>query len=100
VGHADARAACLDDELLREQLAHGLLVGVAEDGVDGRAERPQLLEHRDGRDVAAVEDQVGCAEPLEARLGDPSRSPRQVRVGDRRDEYGADTTCALRRATR
>ena len=75
VGHPDARAARLDDELLRQQLADGRLVGVAEDGVDRRAERAQLLEHRQRRDVAAVEDQVGGAQPLEARLGDPSRSP-------------------------
>jgi hypothetical protein len=54
--------------------------------VHRRSERAELLEHGDGRDVAAVEDRVGLPQPLQTRLGEPSGSPGKVRVRDRHDD--------------
>ena len=41
-----------------------------------RAERAELLEERDGDEVAAVQDQVGAAQPLDARRRAAPRAPR------------------------
>jgi hypothetical protein len=38
--------------------------------VHGRAERPQLLEDREGREVAGVEDQVGATQFVQTCLGE------------------------------
>jgi hypothetical protein len=61
VNHPEPDARGMDDVLLRQALAHGRLVGVAVNGLDRRADRRELIEKRDGREVAPVEDQVGAA---------------------------------------
>jgi hypothetical protein len=71
-----------DHAFLRQQLAQGELVGVAPDRLDRRAERLQLLERGDRRDVAGVKDQVGRPEQVEALVRQPPRAARQVGVGD------------------
>jgi hypothetical protein len=69
VDHRDPRLFDLDDALLRQQLAQSGLVGVAPDRLDRRAERLQLLEDCDRRDVAGVQDQIGGPKKLEALVG-------------------------------
>jgi hypothetical protein len=86
VQHPDPRAAELDHELLGQEVTERRLVHVAAHPVHGRPERAQLLERAGRREVAAVEDRVGGPQALETRLGEPSGSPREVRVRDRRDD--------------
>ncbi len=90
VDDPDPRPAGVHDELLRQQLPERGLVRIPVDGVDGRAEQAQLLEHGQRGEVAGVEDHVGRPQPVETCLGEPSGSPRQMRVGDRRDEHGEE----------
>ena len=68
VDHADARALGLDDAALgqpRASAGASTLPSTATPA--GRA--LELVEHRGGRDVAGVEDQVGAAQALEAAAG-------------------------------
>src|SRR4051812_26160302 len=85
----EPRATDLDDELLRQQLPQGRLVRIAVDGVHRGADRPQLVQHGSGGEVAAVDDRVCTAKLLQTCLGEPAGSPRKMCVGDRRDEHGA-----------
>ena len=82
VGHPEPRALHLQDELLRQKRPERRLVGVAVDGFHGRAERPELLEHGQRREVAAVEDQIRRVAAVQTFLGELSGSPRKVRIGD------------------
>ena len=74
-----------DHAFLRQQLAQSRLVGIAPDGVDRRPQRAQLVEHRNGRDVAGMKDPVSGPQQLEALVGESPRTPRQMGVGDDRD---------------
>jgi len=56
VNHSDPSLFDLDGALLRQELAQSRLVGVAPDRLNRRAERPQLLEDCDRRDVTGVQD--------------------------------------------
>src|SRR3954447_3168858 len=85
VRHADPDRPDLDDALRREQCAERRLVGIPVHRVHRRPERAQLVEERDARKVARVQDYVGAAQLLHARLGEPPGSPRKMRVGDDRD---------------
>lgn len=88
VDEAERGAARLENELLRQLGDERRLVDVAVDGVHGRPDRPELLEERDGGEVAQVEDEICRAKPVQTRLGEPAGSPRKVRVRDSRDEHG------------
>jgi hypothetical protein len=93
VHHPDPDVLDLDYELLRQERSQRRLVGVSVDRLHRRPDRAQLLQHRHGREVAAVEDQVGPAQRLETDLGEPSGSPRQVRVRD--DDYFLRQGCCF-----
>ena len=67
---------------------HAGPVDVAVDGVDGRAERLQQLEHLDRDEVAGVEDRVGGAHPLHARGGQRPAAAGHVRVADDGQAHG------------
>jgi hypothetical protein len=86
VDEPDPRLRRVDLEPLGEQRSERRLVDVAANGVQGRPERAQVLEGRQARDVACVQDQVGRAQQLDAALREPPRPARQVRVRDDRDE--------------
>jgi hypothetical protein len=93
VHHPDPDLLDLENELLREQLPQRRLVGVPVHRLHRRSDRAQLLQHRHGREVAPVKDQVGPAQRLQTDLGEPSGSPREVRVGD--DDYFLRQGCCF-----
>jgi hypothetical protein len=94
VRHADADALDVELEAARQRGLKRRLVGVAGDGMHGRAEPAQLVEEGGADEVARVEDEIGGAEPLDARVRQAARAPRQMRVGDDGDERQA-TQCYL-----
>jgi hypothetical protein len=101
VRHPQSRALHLDDPLDRKERLQRRLVRIAGDGLHRRPQRAKLLEERDGGEVAGVQDQVGGPQSLDARIRQPPRAPREVRVGDDRDEryrsvYGAPTRTVVR----
>jgi hypothetical protein len=85
VGHPDPSPLHLDDRLHREERLQRRLVRVPDDGRHRRPERPELLEERDRREVARVQDEVGRTQSLDARVRQPPLAARKVRVGDDRD---------------
>jgi hypothetical protein len=85
VQHPDPHMLDLDDAALGQKAAQLRLVGIAVDCDKRRAKRLQLLERRDARDIAGVEDEIRGAQKLEAAIGQPARAARQVRVGNNGD---------------
>jgi hypothetical protein len=85
VQHPDPPLLDLDDAAFGQKSAQLRLVGVAVNGRQRRPEPPQLLERRDARDVAGVEDQIRGAQELDAAIGKSARATRQVRIGDNGD---------------
>jgi hypothetical protein len=82
VHHPDPGPGGLDDALAWKQLAQRRLVHVPDHGLDGRADPLQLLEEGEGGQVAAVEDEIGRAQPLDAGVGKAPRPARQVGIGE------------------
>ena len=87
VDHRDPHALEVQLEARGQAPAQLGLVDVAVHRPHGHSERAQLLEGRDARDVAGVEDQVGPFEVLHAGRPQPARALRQVCVGDDRDDH-------------
>ena len=85
VPHPNASSGHVDDALLRQELAQRRLVDVAEHRVYWRPKRLELLEEDDGRQIAGMKNQICRAQPLQTELGEPSGSPRKMRVRDHRD---------------
>jgi hypothetical protein len=81
----DPDVADLDHPLLGKQRAQLRVVLIAAHGDHGRPEGFELDEHRPRHEVAGVHDQVGRAEPIDARAGQLPAAPGQVRVGDDRE---------------
>jgi hypothetical protein len=69
VNHPDLDASDLDDTLFRQRRLQGLLVHVAVDAFDRRAERAQLLEELRRDEVAAVQDEIRGGDEPDAFLG-------------------------------
>lgn len=84
VDDADPRARGLDNPRLGKQRSQRGVVDVAVHGLH-RRERPQLLEHAQRHEVARVDDQIGRLELAQARVREPPRPARQMRVGENRD---------------
>jgi hypothetical protein len=89
VHHPDARPGRLDDALARKQLSQRRLVHVSGHRLHGRAEPLQLLEEGERGQVAAVQDQIGRAELLDAGSREAPIPARQVRIGDDGEERKA-----------
>jgi hypothetical protein len=75
----EPRALDLHDPSLGQGFSQRGLVHVPDDALD-RSESPELLEHRNRREVTRVQDQVRLLEPAQAIRGQPPRSSRQVRI--------------------
>jgi len=82
VDQADAGAFDLHRVLVGEGLLQRRLVHVPVHRLDGRAERPQLLEERRRDEVPAVEDQVGPAQEPRAFVRQRTAAAREMRIGD------------------
>ena len=82
VQHPDPHLLDVDNMAFGQKAAQLRLVGVPVDGDKRRPERLQLLERRDARDVAGVEDQIRGAHELDAAIGQPARAAGQVRIGN------------------
>jgi hypothetical protein len=89
MGDADPYVLHKHDQLLRQLLPQRRLVDVAEDGVHRRPERAEILEGRERRVVASVEDQVCLAQPAYTLVGQQPRASREVRVADRSHDHGS-----------
>ena len=98
VHHPDARAVRLHHPLRRQRAPQLRVVDVAVHGEDRRPERLELREDPGLQHVAAVQDEVGGAQALHARLGQPPAAARQVGVGDDGQAHGAPDATAPRRA--
>jgi hypothetical protein len=61
------------------------LVHVPVDAFDA-SESAELLERGDGREVAGVDDEIGSAQELDARVRQPPSTARQVRVSEDCDQ--------------
>ncbi len=85
VNEADPEAFSLDDAARRQLAPESRVVHVPVNRLHG-AELSQLGEHRGGREVAHVDDEIGGVEQAQARVGKPARAARQVRVADQRDQ--------------
>jgi hypothetical protein len=85
VDEPDAKALGFDHAPGGQRLAKGRLVHVPVHGLD-RPDLAQVLEHRGGREVADVEDEIGGAEKAQAVVGKPPDAARQVCVADERDQ--------------
>jgi hypothetical protein len=90
VDEGEAGLAENDLEGLRQALAETRLVDVAVDGVNPRAEGLELLQNRDGGEVAGVDDGLRFGDQLFAALRQAPGSLRHVGVGDDR-EHAADS---------
>jgi hypothetical protein len=80
----DVRILDADDALARERFLQRRLVHVPVDRGD-RSDRLELLEDAARDEVAAVDDQVGGSQQLQAGIGQPPRTAREMRVRDDRD---------------
>jgi hypothetical protein len=78
VQHPDPHLLDLDDAALWQKAPQLRLVGVSVDGLHRRPERLQLLECREARDVAGVQDQVRDAEELDAAIGKSASATWQM----------------------
>ena len=88
VRHPDAHFPNLDDVAPREELLQLAVVHVPVDCFE-RTELAELGENLRLHEVARMQDQVRTLEIRKALGGNPSRSPRKVRVRDDRDERQA-----------
>jgi hypothetical protein len=100
VDHPDPHAGELELEPSGQQRTHRRGVDVAVDRVDRRPERAQPVEHGHVEEVAGVEDRIGLAATLQARLGDGARAARHVGVADDRQAHrsAADAMSSARAA--
>jgi hypothetical protein len=81
----DSHPRSLDDlPFLQLRLEDGL-VHVSVHGLDGGV-APQLLEHRGGREVADVQDELRPLQEPHAFFGEPPPPPRQVRISEENDQ--------------
>jgi hypothetical protein len=69
VNHPDLDTADLDDALPRQRRLQHLLVHVAVDAFDRRADRAQLLEELRRDEVAAVQDEIRGGDEPDAFVG-------------------------------
>jgi SnoaL-like domain len=87
VDHGDPRGARLHDALGWEQPAQLWDIDIPVDREQRRADRLELAQDLDRRDIASVQEQVGARDALDARTGEPSCAARQVRVRDDGDQH-------------
>ena len=78
----------LELKLRRQSAPQIRLVDVSVDGVHDRAERPQLIQHRGGEEIAGMDDRIGSAQELDTALGQAPFALGHVGVGDDRDHEG------------
>ena len=91
VDHRDPGSLGLDHPLLGQQPAQLRAVHVAVHAHQRRPDRLELAQDLEGREVACVKQQIGPRDPLDARLRQPPRAPRQVRVGYHGDQHPGTT---------
>jgi hypothetical protein len=89
VRHHEGSPAELELEGRRQQALERRLIDVTLDGMNGWAERLELLEHRESDEVAGVDHGVGFADDLHASLRQPASSLGHVGVGDDGDQVEA-----------
>ena len=87
--HPDPDACQLHGPPLREPHLQLPAVDVSPHPVDRRTERLEVFQHLQLHEVAGVQDRVRLLEPLHARVGQPARPARQMRVRDHRDDHPA-----------
>jgi hypothetical protein len=92
VDHPNPGPGGLHDALSRKQLAQRRLVHVPDHGLDGRADPLQLLEEGEGGQVAAVQNEIGRAQPFDAGVGKAPRPARQVGIGENGEKRRAVLT--------
>jgi hypothetical protein len=85
VNHPDPNVVDLDDPALGQDVPKRPLVHVPDYSLD-RSELPKLLVDRKRDEVAGVQDQVCLLEPPQALRRQPTRTAREVGIGDDRDE--------------
>ena len=85
VHHPDPGPAGLDDPPLRQQPPNLDVVHVSVHALES-PQRLELAQERQGREVAAVEDQLGRPELGDTALRQAPRTPRQMGVGEDSDE--------------
>lgn len=95
VDHPDPSPAYRHDVLMRQGLLQGRLVHVPVDAFDRRTERGELVEEPGRDEVAAVQDEIGAAQPSQALLREDARSSREMRVGDDGDTCQPDGSIAF-----
>jgi hypothetical protein len=89
VDHRDAGTSRLDDPLLGQQPPQLGAVHVAVHANERRSDRLEVAQHLERREVAGVQEQVRRPDPLDARVGQPPRPARHVRVGYDGDDHRA-----------
>ena len=87
VNEANRQSVGVDRRHRRQRGPHFAVVDVAVDG-DKRPVRLELAQRRQPHHITGVEDQIGGAETLDARLGEAAVPARQVRVRDDGDLQG------------
>ena len=88
VSYRDGSLADLDLQLGRQRAPQWRLVDIAVHGMDDRAKRLHLLQHRGGEEVAGMDDRLRCRNQLDATLGQPMGSLGHMRVGKDGDQAG------------
>jgi hypothetical protein len=85
VHHSDPRALDFDDTPFGENGADVRVVHVPGHGLE-RPERPELLEHCRGHEIARVQHEIRLGQQLQAMAREPPGASREVRVRDDGDE--------------
>jgi len=81
----DSHPGSLDDPPFRQLRLEDGLIHISVHSLD-RGVAPQLLEHRGGREVPDVQDQLRPLQEPHAFVGQPPRPPRQVRISEENDQ--------------
>jgi hypothetical protein len=95
VHEPDPQALGFDHEASGQCLAQRGLVHVAVHG-SNRSELLELLQHRCGRHVSGVEDELGPLEQAETLLWKAAGAARQVRIPDERDQKSSGRNSPFR----
>lgn len=88
VSYRHGAPADLDLRLDGQQTPQRLLVDIAMHGMDDWTELSNLLQRREGKEVAGVDDRIRRRDQLDAPLGQPAGAAGHVGVGEHGDHPG------------